>query len=209
MIETLYNANGSDNTRIRRAFRWVVTFRDFPVGSWQTVDGGSMMTQAPTLFTKGRAEFFLDGVQRGDRVPGTLSSEHEVVGLGGTFKLSYVEPTIFNRRVLTRLYRQPLHRWLHQYYVLVPAITIASLWLLSPLVLVFCYLAPLGWLHIVGSAHQVFAHGKDGPRDQRWLEWVLFTGGEWLHGHHHDRQRGPRFGKSDLGYHFIRLISNH
>ena len=93
MIETLYNANGSDNTRIRRAFRWVVTFRDFPVGSWQTVDGDSMMTEALTLFTKGRAEFYLDGVRRGDRVPGTLSSEHEVVGRGGTFKISYVEPT--------------------------------------------------------------------------------------------------------------------
>ena len=118
-------------------------------------------------------------------------------------------PTIFNRRVLARLYRQPLHRWLHKYYVLVPLVTIASLWLLSPLALVFCYLAPLGWLHFVGSAHQVFAHSKNGPRDQRWLEFVLFTGGEWLHKHHHDHQRDSRFGKSDLGYRFIRLISNH
>lgn len=93
MIETLYCSNGQDRTRIRRAFRWVVTFRDFPAGSYQTVDGDSMMTQALTFFTKGRAEFYLDGVRRKDRVPGVLSTEHEVVGLGGTFEIRYVEPT--------------------------------------------------------------------------------------------------------------------
>lgn len=115
-------------------------------------------------------------------------------------------PTIFNRRVLVRLYRQPLHRLLHKYYALVVAASIAALWLIDWRLLVVGYLAPLGWLHFVGSAHQVFAHGKTGPRDQRWLEWVLFTGGEWLHGHHHDKPRDPRFGKSDLGWRFIQLI---
>ncbi len=93
MKETLYNAQGQDETRVRRAFGWVVTFRDFPVGSYQTVDGDSMMTEALTLFTKGRAEFYLDGARRGDRIPGTLSAEHDVVGQGGTFELRYVEPT--------------------------------------------------------------------------------------------------------------------
>ncbi len=93
MKETLHCSNGKDQTRICRAFGWVVTFRDFPAGSYQTVDGDSMMTQALTLFTKGRAEFYLDGVKRGDRVPGILSSEHEVVGEGGTFEIRYVEPT--------------------------------------------------------------------------------------------------------------------
>ena len=93
MKETLFCGNGQDETRVRRAFGWIVTFRDFPTGSYQTVDGDSMMADALTYFTKGRAEFFLDGVQRGDRVPGILSSEHEVVGQGGTFLIKYVEPT--------------------------------------------------------------------------------------------------------------------
>jgi hypothetical protein len=52
-----------------------------------------MMTHALTLFTKGRAEFYLNGVRRGDRAPGILSSEHELVGQGGQFELRYVEPT--------------------------------------------------------------------------------------------------------------------
>lgn len=93
MIETLHNANGQDETRVKRAFGWVVTFRDFPVGAYQKVDGDSMMTEALTYFTKGRAEFYLDGERRRDRVPGILSTEHEVVGKGGTFTLKYVEPT--------------------------------------------------------------------------------------------------------------------
>jgi hypothetical protein len=93
MKETLHDAFGRDQTRIKRAFRWVVTFRDFPAGSRQTVDGDSMMTEALTLFTKGRAEFYLDGERRGDRVPGVLSTEHDLVGQGGEFELRYVEPT--------------------------------------------------------------------------------------------------------------------
>lgn len=93
MQETLRDAFGNDETRVRRAFGWVITFRDFPTGSWQTFDGDVMMTNALTYFTKGRAEFYLDGVRRADRVPGILSSEHEVVGHGGTFTIKYVEPT--------------------------------------------------------------------------------------------------------------------
>ena len=115
-------------------------------------------------------------------------------------------PTVFQKRVVVRLYRQPLHRFLHNFYVLPIILTIGILWLISPLALLFCYIVPLGWLHFVGSAHQVFAHDKTGPRDQRWLEWVLFTGGEWLHKHHHDAQRDPRFGPSDAGYKLIQLI---
>lgn len=93
IAETLHNANRRDSTRIRRAFGWVVTFRDFPVGAHQTIRGAEMMTEALTFFTKGRAEFYLNGVRRGDRVPGILSSEHEPVGLDGEFRLVYVEPT--------------------------------------------------------------------------------------------------------------------
>lgn len=91
--ESLHNSNRQDETRVRRAFGWVVTFRDFPVGSYQIVRGAEMMTEAVTMFTRGRAEFYLNGERRGDRLPGILSSEHEPLGLDGEFKLVYVEPT--------------------------------------------------------------------------------------------------------------------
>ena len=92
-METLYDSNGLAKTRVKRVHKWIVTFRDFPVGSWQEVDGSKMMTHALTLFTKGRALFFQDGVQLPDRVPGILSSDYEPTGLSSTFKLEYVEPT--------------------------------------------------------------------------------------------------------------------
>ena len=115
--------------------------------------------------------------------------------------------TEFNRKVLIRLYRQPLHRFLHRYYALVVAATVLALLLISPWALVFCYLVPLGWLHLVGSLHQVFAHGKKGPRNLPLLEVLLFTGGEWLHQEHHNHPRNTSFGRLDAGRYFIRLIS--
>jgi fatty-acid desaturase len=115
-------------------------------------------------------------------------------------------PTEFHRKTLIRMYRNHLHRFLHQYYLLVILSTILILYLINPLALLFCYLIPLGWLHFVGSAHQVFAHNNVGPKDQPILELFLFTGGEWLHKHHHTHGKDPNFGTFDLGYQFIKLI---
>jgi len=116
------------------------------------------------------------------------------------------KPTEFHKKTIIHLYRNPLHRFLHNYYLVIVFGTALVLYLINPWVLVYGYLAPLGWLHFVGSAHQVFAHNTQGPQDQPLMELVLFTGGEWLHGHHHRRARDPRFGKWDLGYQFIRVI---
>lgn len=98
---------GNITARVRRAFRWIFSFRDFTPGTVQTIRGGDMMTDAVTFFTKGRAEFYLDGVRRGDRVPGILSSDYQPVGQDGTFTVVYVEPTtrvciprVFNRGLL-------------------------------------------------------------------------------------------------------------
>jgi stearoyl-CoA desaturase (delta-9 desaturase) len=115
-------------------------------------------------------------------------------------------PTIFDRRVLIRLYRDPLHRFMHRYYTLVVLATALLFWLISPMALIFGYLIPVGWLHLASSFHHVFAHGKKGPRDLPLMELLMFTGGEWFHGHHHDRPKDPRFGSFDGGYLFIRLI---
>lgn len=115
-------------------------------------------------------------------------------------------PTEFHRKTLVRLYRNPLHRFMFKYYALVIGGTALALCLISPWALVFGYLIPLGWLHLVGSAHQVFAHNENGPQDRKWMEVLLFTGGEWLHGHHHARAGDPRFGAWDAGYQLIRAI---
>jgi hypothetical protein len=76
-----------------------------------------MMTEAVTLFTRGRAEFWLDDTRRADRVPGTLSTEHEPVQTDGTFKLVYVEqtsriciPAIINKNRLPKVKKIMLNK---------------------------------------------------------------------------------------------------
>lgn len=115
-------------------------------------------------------------------------------------------PTELNRRLLMRLYRDPLHRFFFKWYVLVVGITAVGLTVVDPWLTVFLYLTPLGWLHLVGSIHQVFAHDETGPLDQKWKELWLCTGGEWLHQHHHRFTHDPCFGPFDLGWLFIKAI---
>lgn len=52
-----------------------------------------MLDGSLTLFTKGRAEFWLGETRRNDRVPGTLSTELEIPVSDESFKLVYIEPT--------------------------------------------------------------------------------------------------------------------
>lgn len=112
----------------------------------------------------------------------------------------------FNNKVLLKMYRSKLHRFLYDWYVLVIVGTAAVLWLINPYALLFCYLAPLGWQHLVSSPLQVWSHRNKAPANQPWMEFLLFTGGEWMHKGHHDDQRNKRFGNFDVGYWFIRLI---
>lgn len=116
--------------------------------------------------------------------------------------------TRFHKKTLLRLYRDPMHRFFHNYYALIVFLTAGIMSLISLNMLVFCYLIPLGWLHFVGSAHQVFAHDSKGPLDQPLMEFALFTGGEWCHKWHHDHQKDPWFGSADVGYHVIRMIKS-
>lgn len=114
--------------------------------------------------------------------------------------------TTFHKKTLVRLYRDPLHNFFHSYYTLIVLSTVVGLSMISLNALVFCYLIPMGWLHFVGSAHQVFAHSEKGPKQQSLLEIPLFTGGEWAHKFHHEHQGDVRFGDLDAGYQLIKLI---
>ena len=71
----------------------------------------------------------------------------------------------FNLKVLRRLARDPMHMFLHRYYVLIPiTYTIALLALGGFTALMCLYLIPLGWLRLVGGFHQVLSHGKSGAK---------------------------------------------
>jgi len=116
--------------------------------------------------------------------------------------------TEFHKKTLSRLYRIRLHRFFHNFYLLIILFTVISLYIIDPILLIFAYLAPLGWLHLVGSLHQVFAHRNNRAHDRPMFEYIFFTGGEWCHGHHHKKPMDIKFGSTDLGYYIIKLIKN-
>ena len=79
--------------RMKRAFKWIVHFRDFPEGCIQEFSGEQIQKDALTFFTKGKAEFYYGNLKRPDRIPGILSSEQETWWDKGTFTIHYKEPT--------------------------------------------------------------------------------------------------------------------
>jgi stearoyl-CoA desaturase (Delta-9 desaturase) len=65
---------------------------------------------------------------------------------------------------------------------------------------VYIYLIPPALHLMAGAFHTMFAHGKDGPRDLPYMEFLIPLFGEWFHGHHHKKPKDPRFGWFDIGY---------
>jgi hypothetical protein len=95
MIEETINLADQIRDRRIRAFRWLVLFRDFPKDCEQRFYGKSMVTEAITLFTKGRAQLLFDGEPQEDRVPGTFSGDYvpDDSWEGKQFRLIHLEPT--------------------------------------------------------------------------------------------------------------------
>ena len=87
---------------------------------------------------------------------------------------------------------------------------VAAALAVSPTAFLFLYVVPLGSAHLVGAVHQVTSHRGGSPRNLAWLEYLLPTGGEWMHKTHHDRPGlgsfRSRWWHLDLGAAFIHLI---
>lgn len=93
-----------------------------------------------------------------------------------------------------KLMRDPLHRIIDGYYVLIFAVMVTALYLISPTFFLYSYLPALGIAHFVGACHNTFSHAGHKPRDLWFLEWLLPSAGEWSHAHHHKNVRSPEFG---------------
>lgn len=109
-------------------------------------------------------------------------------------------------KTLVKLWKNPINRFFHNFYVPVVVISVLILYLISPWALLFGYIVPLAWYHFVTSLHTFLSHKTGEPRDLSYLEFILFAGGEWAHQAHHRNIKNSRIGKFDLGYYFIKLI---
>ena len=114
--------------------------------------------------------------------------------------------TILSRRLL----RQPLHLFIDSYYVVIWAVMAAVIFAVSPEFFVFCYLPALGIAHFVGACHNTFSHVGNKPRDLWFMEFILPSAGEWLHGYHHKHWKAWKFSYKwyhiDMGSLIVRLI---
>jgi len=113
-----------------------------------------------------------------------------------------------------RLMRSRFHQFVHSYYVLIVLGGVYAACWVSPTAVLFGYLMPMGLLGLLGGLHQVIAHGVGSQskyaRNRPWLEFVLPSAGEWLHGHHHRKARDWDFRDAwwhlDTGALLVRLI---
>ncbi len=101
--------------------------------------------------------------------------------------------------------------FIHRYGLVLWLLFVLTLVVISPTILLFAYLMPLGSTHLIGAIHQITSHrGTNGPRDLAWLEFLLPACGEWLHKTHHDYPRRNDFRTKwwhfDLGALFIKCI---
>jgi stearoyl-CoA desaturase (delta-9 desaturase) len=93
------------------------------------------------------------------------------------------------------LLRKPLLIKLHEYYFLVIALYVLSLILIDPVLVIFCYILPVGYtwfnggalslpLHIKGAGYRNF-ETDDFTNNSHFWNWL--TLGEGLHNNHHAR----------------------
>jgi sn-1 stearoyl-lipid 9-desaturase len=89
------------------------------------------------------------------------------------------------KRVIHRLLKKPGHKFVHNHYWALPTLFALALAALSPTVLVFCYLAPLGLVIFSAALFNYISHGEDGPNNAAF--YALQASGEWRHRLHHEK----------------------
>ena len=131
------------------------------------------------------------------------------VGLSYLLTKRYIPVPMVQTR-LRRISGDPVLDFVHRHWLSLWAIWAGLLLALSPTVFLYLYLLPMGSAHLAGAVHQVVSHRGGAPRTLPWLELVCPTGGEWLHGTHHDHPRRTSFRTRwwhiDPGAAFVRLI---
>lgn len=109
-----------------------------------------------------------------------------------------------------KLMRSPMQVFIDRYYVGIFLAIAASIALISLDFFLYAYVPAIGLAHFAGSLHNTISHWNNKPRDLAFMEWIVPTSGEWLHGIHHEKPGRwdfrTRWWHVDLGAAFIRVI---
>ena len=108
-------------------------------------------------------------------------------------------------KVVARLVKDPVHKFLHEYAVLFILSVSCVLALINPLLLLFGLIMPMGYYFLTCGLHQILSHRGCEPRNLPWME-LAFPMGEWAHADHHVDSSRWDFGTYDIGSYLIRWI---
>jgi fatty-acid desaturase len=110
-----------------------------------------------------------------------------------------------NSRLIIKLTKDPMQMLLLNYGALLCFLVFIILYLISPLISLFCYAVPVGIYFFFTAVHQTISHSKYGARDMQWLEFIMPIC-EWRHAYHHKNPSEWDWGRLDIGSYFIRSI---
>jgi stearoyl-CoA desaturase (delta-9 desaturase) len=107
-----------------------------------------------------------------------------------------------------KLMRDPMHKFFIKYSFSLSAVFALSLLVSSGVWgFLFLYAIPVSMFLLINGLHTIYAHGKTGPLDRPYFEFIFPLAGEWLHSHHHKNSQITRSPNGlDLGGIFIELI---
>jgi stearoyl-CoA desaturase (delta-9 desaturase) len=94
------------------------------------------------------------------------------------------------------LMRDSFYKWQHKYYTIICYVTILTLALIDPMLVVYALLFPAGLTLFFGTLILSTAHKDFKPRTVLWLALVTF--GDAFHDVHHDYPNKYRLHKLDL-----------
>lgn len=108
-------------------------------------------------------------------------------------------------KVVARLVKDPVHKFLHDYAMLFILSVGCLLYAVNPLLLLFGLMMPIGYYFLTCGLHQILSHSNSQPKNLPWME-LAFPMGEWIHADHHVDSSRWDFGAYDIGSYLIRWI---
>lgn len=124
----------------------------------------------------------------------------------------------FNKWAVRDVIDDPIHRFYHDYHMLLIIGTLVLLWLVSPTLAVYLYLIPVfmstmvsrlsNWIDHEPAFGVQLPNAKDHARNVWWWSYISF--GEGWHSNHHSSpgnyQYGIKWWEFDPGKYFIRFL---
>lgn len=124
----------------------------------------------------------------------------------------------FNKWSVKDIINDPVHRFMHEHYMMIVLLTAIALYLLDPLVMIYLFFIPIFFNTLASRLSNWIDHDPrfgtqvQGTKDQShnvWW-WALLTFGEGWHNNHHRHPGDWKIGKSqwqiDIGKNVIQVL---